>query len=880
MVVLGCCLLLAASALGVSHRSSASARRPAAKRCTASSARLARAASSHGKGSAARLRVERRCTVKRSKGGHVIGPLSPTGLIVSAEGGSVASPSPPPAPGESTPRSRHQSGGSQPGETGGQPTPTATPLPEETNGVLTDPIDPRYLTRVPFGSSSFWLQPWRAYIDTWPASTLTSSLGINFNVGPANAEAVAQLLHDSGFTLARREVPWSALSYEDPTRFVNEPKIRAIFTAMHNHGLRPLILLNANSGQPGPARPTSLTTLSPAAVGATSVTLDQASAANVVPGKTGFDELTFGTGPDILVTSVSPSGLATLSQPLRKPLPAGKHRAMTLRYAPFEEPKLADGEPNPVFGETLDGWLSYVATVSKEAASVFGPEGYDLEIWNELSFGSQFLNYEHYYRPSAETPSEEEGTEGPSGSGSAQALAAEADGAEAEESPEARDDPKALEDSEAEITPEAEEEAGPAATAQAKASVQPDTGKAVGVDKEVTKKIRSTLLKETVAYVRDPAHGIPAGVGISNGFASQTPFPSGADAPVGLTALSKHLYNGARSYPAGYPNRSIRPVNAVGFKDTEPGAAFKPLFVPTYQSLFPELYLTATNTETITRDIAPITTNIYKLPHGRDVGPAGGSPVQKWMTEYNLGAGKGTPVGPDEVTPANVTLSAADKAHFQAKALLRSLVAMINKGMTREYFFAAAPGALSLIGKSFYSALEAEPGTYPGDALGGETMTAFRNLFSQFQGPGPEGAARQLTLTSIAQEGNHAQFSGDGTGAHPTLYDRDVLAVLPFQSSPTHFVIPVYVMTRDLLTLYEPSQPASDVNRFDLPDESFRITLGNLPESATPPTVSAYDPLRDESTPARLLSRTGDSAEFEFAATDYPRLLNIEYLGA
>ncbi len=35
--------------------------------------------------------------------------------------------------------------------------------------------------------------------------------------------------------------------------------------------------------------------------------------------------------------------------------------------------------------------------------------------------------------------------------------------------------------------------------------------------------------------------------------------------------------------------------------------------------------------------------------------------------------------------------------------------------------------------------------------------------------------------------------------------------------------------------------------RFDLPAERFRITLGNLPESAAPPSVSAYDPLLDES---------------------------------
>jgi hypothetical protein len=822
-LLLVCWLTLPSSSLAAARRSPA--RHSAAeKRCVASSSRTVR-----GVGSASHSRFAHHCS-KLIRGGYpggrVIGPVSST-PVVSAEGPSVVWAPPAPASPHAPPVSNEVKG---------------TPRqPEETNGVLSDPIDPRFLTEVPFGTSSFWIQPWRAYIDTWPASTVLNSLGINFNVGPASADNVARLLQESGFTLARREIPWSSLSYEDPTHFNNEPRVRTILSALHNHGLRPLILLNANSGQPAPSKQVSLRTLSDAPAGATTVTLDAESAAEVVPGKTGFDELTFGTGPDVLITAVSPGNLATLSRPLTKPLPAGKHRATTLRYAPFQAPTLANGEPNPVFQETLAGWLSYLGTVSKEAASIFGPEGYDLEIWNELSFGSQFLNSEHYYQAVEPTPQDAE------------------EDAETEESPEARQNSDALEK----------------AVAETGAEVQP-AAKTI-INQEVTKTIRRALFKETVAYVRNPANGIPAGVGLSDGFASQTPFPSGAKAPIGLTALSKHLYNGVKNYPSAYPESDIRPLNALGFADYEHGTALKPLFIPTYQSLFPELYLTATKTETITRDIAPITTEIYDQAHGRNIGPAGGSPVQKWMTEYNLSPNKGTPVGPDGVTPANVTLTAADKAHFQAKALLRHLVAMVNKGLSRDYFFAAAPGALSLVGKSFYSALQANPETYPGAELGGETMTGFRNMLARFHGPGPGSELRQLKLTSIAQEGNHAQFTGDGTPAHPSLYDRDVLAVLPFQSSPTTFVIPVYVMTRDLLTLYEPGQPASDINRFDLPNETFRITLGNLPTTRRSPTVSGYDPLRNESTPARLVSRQGETAEFEFAATDYPRLLTVEF---
>lgn len=771
-------------------------------------------------------------------------------------------------------------------------------IQQEVNGVLTDPIDPRFLTKVPFGSSSFWLQPWRAYLDTWPSSTLLDSLGINFNVKAADAEAVAQLLQESGFKLARREIPWSSISYEDPDEFVNEAHIDAVLEALHKHDIRPLILLNANSGFPTPAKQISLTTLAAAPAGASTVQLDAASAAEVVPGKTGFDALSFGTGPDILISSVNGADVATLSRPLIAALPAGKHNAMTLRYAPFEAPKLADGQPNPVFEETLDGWLSYVATVTKKAASIFGPEGYDLEVWNELTFGSQFLNSEHYYRTgeNGDTPVSSAAVQADAKSEEAETAGEEED-IVPEESTEPRQSSEQLEEakagSEPEPGPEAEEgpeaetpevEAEEAAEADASASPQADSVNAAGkertvtpVSKIVSKEIRKALLDETVAYVRNPANGIPAGVGITDGFASQTPFPSGADSPLGLTALSKHLYEGAKDYPADYPDDKIKPINALGFRDTLDERGFTPLFVPEYQSLFPEAYLTAQNTETLVRDIAPITTKIYGLPHGRDVGPEGGAPVQKWMTEYNLAPGKAKPMQADGVTPANVTLTSADREHFEAKALLRSLVAMVNKGLSREYFFAAAPGALSLIGKGFYTALEEHPESYPGSALGGETMRGFRNLLSKFQGPGPEGQARQLKLLSIAQEGNHAQFSGDGTAAHPSLYDRDVLAVLPFQASPTHFVIPVYVMTRDLLTLYEPLDPESDVSRFDLPNENFRITLGNLPETSNPPAVSAYDPLSEQSTPARLISRSGGTAEFEVAATDYPRLLSLEY---
>jgi hypothetical protein len=704
---------------------------------------------------------------------------------------------------------------------------------ESGGGVTSDPIDPKFLTVAPFGTSSFWIQPWRAYMDTWPASRLLNSVGINFDVQTPQAEGAAQLLQDSGFKLARIGINWDSLSYEDPTRFANESSIRTRLTALRNHGLRPLILLDANSQDPAPSKPIVLDTVAEAPAGSRTVQLTPSSAIQIVAGKSGFDQLSFGGDPDILVTSIQAGDVAVLSEPLPTALPAGEHKGATLRYAPFGAPTLANGQPNPAFQETLEGWLSYVASVCKEAASIFGPEGYDLEVWNELSFGSQFLNSENYF--SAEGASETEAEEG-------------------------------LETKESELEETELQENSP-----------------VPSKAHVTREVAKALLNETVAYVRNPANGIPAGVGISDGFASQTPFPSGSQAPAGLTALSKHLYNSPKSFPGAERERAIRPLNALGARDTASKHSFAPLFVPSYQSAFPEYYLTATSTESIVRDLAPFTTYVYGFPHGREVGPPGGAPVQKWMTEYNLNPGKGVVVGPDEHTPqtgSQAGLTPADKAHFQTKAILRSLVSMVGKGMTREYFYHAAPGPLSLIGEEFNTMLATNPNTYPGDQTGGETMTAMKNMLSQFQGPGPQGPARQLTLLSIAQNGNHAQFTGDGTTAHPNLYDREVLAVLPFQSSPTRFVIPVYVMTRDLLTLYQPNTPTTNTNRFDLPNETFRITLGNLPPTTTPPTITAYDPIHNTNTPAHLITNTNNTLEIELTATDYPRILTIDYTGA
>src|SRR5205823_6491647 len=90
---------------------------------------------------------------------------------------------------------------------------------------------------------------------------------------------------------------------------------------------------------------------------------------------------------------------ATLSRPLPAAFTAGAHPAATLRYEPFDKPQLPDGSPNPRFERTLSGWLDYVATVTHVVRDVLGSDDFDVEVWNELGFGSAFLNLGAYYNP-------------------------------------------------------------------------------------------------------------------------------------------------------------------------------------------------------------------------------------------------------------------------------------------------------------------------------------------------------------------------------------------------------------------------------------------------------------------------------------------------
>jgi len=673
-------------------------------------------------------------------------------------------------------------------------------LGREPGGVLDNPIDPAQQTAVDFAERSHWLQPWRAYLDTVPAARAREGIGINFNVEPDEAPAVARLLRRSGFARARVEFGWDAMDYGEPSRLRDPARLRTILGALRANRLRPLILLNANHGAPGPSRRFDARIVRAASRGNRRLRLDRTTARAVVPGRSGLDA-TDGKAADVLFTAVRRDGLATLSKPLPRGLRAGPHRATTLRYAPFGPPTLPNGRPNPAFERTLRGWLSYVGAVTREARRVLKNDEFDVEVWNELSFGSDFLDADEYYDPRRAR-----------GTGDAE----------------------------------------------------------------------RTILSRTVAWLRDRSHGV-AGVGIGNGFASQRPWDSGDTSPPGLTAIDKHPYYPRRRFPLQSAFGTVVPLDAFGEPSfeavREPDGDVERVdrFTPTYDSFFPEQALTAIETEHMVRDLSPITTSLDGTPHGRRTAPPGARPPQVWVTETGLDPSGADPSDPRETgrrSPGTPSGKALDR--LKAKASLRYLAAFLNKGVSAVHLYAAkdAPNGerFALVAPEFFGRLRKGRRPYPGDAAGGDTPRAVRRLVSALRG-GPLERSRRLSLLSVADSHDHRQFDGDGTAAHPPLLNREVLAFFPFQVSDHRFVVPVYVMTRSLATVYRPRAPGTDQTRYDLPPASYRLEIGGVDGGRL--TASASDPLTGAEVDVRIVTRERDRVVLEIPATDSPRLLSL-----
>jgi hypothetical protein len=82
------------------------------------------------------------------------------------------------------------------------------------------------------------------------------------------------------------------------------------------------------------------------------------------------------------------------------------------------------------------------------------------------------------------------------------------------------------------------------------------------------------------------------------------------------------------------------------------------------------------------------------------------------------------------------------------------------------------------------------------------------------------------------------------------------------------------VMTTSLGRNYRPGAPSSDPRRFDMPAETFGLTIGGLDGRAA--NLSATDPLTGSTVPVDVTGRAPGSVTVSLPVTDSPRLLTIQ----
>ncbi|MFC5701748.1 PA14 domain-containing protein [Cohnella faecalis] len=259
--------------------------------------------------------------------------------------------------------------------------------------------------QIPFGVSSFDLAPWRSYMDTWDASRYLETLGVVFNVSDNEADATAQLLSEAGVRSARVEIGWGNISFDNEAK-LKEPQIKGfekIIAALKKHGIRPIILLNANSGNPVPNKFVDIKVKKFAAKGSRQIYVEKT--AGIVPNYTGLIGQAYQTMFPIITSVDSKTGLLKLSAPLANDVKAGTLRIVQMKYRPFAGTVFSDGKSNPSATETINGWKKYLQTLTTFLKQSLGTTsspsdaGFDLEVWNEMTFGSQFLDINNYYNP-------------------------------------------------------------------------------------------------------------------------------------------------------------------------------------------------------------------------------------------------------------------------------------------------------------------------------------------------------------------------------------------------------------------------------------------------------------------------------------------------
>jgi hypothetical protein len=663
-------------------------------------------------------------------------------------------------------------------------------------------------------------------MDTCSASQFLDCLGINFNVDPDGAAAVAKLLKEAGFCSARVEFGWGSLSYDDPNKTVNEKEYSKIFSALRQEGIRPLVVLNSNSAAPVPYKHLRVHLLDAASAGARRIHLDKTN--GIRPGYTGLLRALPQRMAYPLITAIDEStGQCELSAPLPRGLPAGEIVLADLKYHPFSRPFLENSTPNPWSEETIDGWKAYVAFVCKKMKEFLGTDGqsdagFDLEVWNELTFGSDFLREDSYYEPKRKLFGElTYNNHGLVAHGLECLLAITVDYV---------NDP---------------------------ANALPGVRVINGFANQRPWDSGTTMWPGQTGFSRH--------------------FYTALDPDDPFHDLWGHLSPTSDDRPDNGPVNALdRPDGIPDHRDwftVVPGS----FFVPTESISMPEALHYGYVPEYITRDIQPfpgIWSQHFRFSH-----PGDGHPAEFWMTETNTGRfawlnelRKRSQLGTDD--RSLIALS----HHIGAKALLRLFVFYSHKGVHTIDIFAARERDLQLavIPEAFFAALHAANNqlTDAVRALAGEQLTVISRVSRMMRGGEPLAVTRPLTLNRIIEHQPRLVFRGDGTSEHPDRFNRDDFACLPFQLAVGKYAIAYYVVTQNLVHDWNPQLKELDPARYDMPKQTFDLWLNNV--RGTDAKVSAWDPITDRSEPIKILSSQEDQVAVQVQAVDYPRFLIVE----
>ncbi|MGI6496085.1 MAG: hypothetical protein ACOX5G_08360 [Kiritimatiellia bacterium] len=698
----------------------------------------------------------------------------------------------------------------------------SVPAAGATTARLAGPYEDPRQSEVNFGQRSYYLTPWRAYMDTWPASRWFEMPGVNFGDG---AETTARLLAEAGFRSARIEWGWGNMAWEGG-RFGNEEGMKRTLRALRAAGLRPLILLNAHHGVPCATRwfPAKLAEDAPA--GQRFIVLENLD--GVRTGYTGLTNLNdYRAIYPILVSADPATGRCELSAPLPVDLEAGDITLSETKVRPLSGSVNPDGTPNPDCAESIAHWMDYVATACRVAKEGLGTgedpsdAGFDIEVWNEYTFGSCFLDINNYYDPRIEFQE-------PLVYRNAAGL--EARGAEA------------LLPMVVDFVRDPANHCPGVVLINGFANQRPWdnlTERWPGLDA-----ISRHYYSGATPRVIDADHPDQPGNGPVNALGEREGKPDGRD-----------------------------------WHTVEPGS----FFIPSQSWALPEWWHYAIATEYITRDTLPFPstrggpvpfTRHHRYGHNGD-----GRPGQVWRTEVNTFRadfhGKVMrEAGCEGDDPRLVSMMHG----LAARWLLRELLFCGHKGETTHNVFHAQgrdDAAFGVLPSTYFDALEKAGGQLTDEvrAAVGPQVEAVGRVTRMFREGKPIDVARKLGVAALVEHDPRLFWKGDGTPGNPDRFHRDDFAILPFQLDERTFAIGYYVVTHDITKVWDDSADPLDPARYSMPPQTFDITFENLRGKGA--RVSAWDPITDAGVPVQVLERGSDELVVRVESTDYPRFLRV-----